>query len=126
MKLLLDQGTPLRTAARLRSAGWDVVHTHEIGLAAASDEVILLRAKTEGRVVVTLDADFHQLLANTNAQQPSVVRVRIEGLNHEAMTGLLQRELTIREPLLESGVAISITERGVRLRKLPLPKSTEH
>lgn len=105
MKLLLDQGTPLRTAARLRSAGWDVVHTHEIGLAAASDKVILLRAKAEDRVVVTLDADFHQLLATTSAQQPSVVRIRIEGLNHEVMTALLQRELTIREPMLKAGVS---------------------
>lgn len=122
MKLLRDQGAPLRTAARLRSAGWDVVHTREIGLAAASDEVILLRAKAESRSVVTLDADFHQLLATSNAQHPSVVRVRIEGLNHEAMAGLLQRELSIREPMLNAGVAIPITERGVRLRKLPLPK----
>lgn len=42
------------------------------------------------------------------------------------MADLLQRELSIREPMLKAGVAISITERGVRLRKLPLPKSTEH
>jgi predicted nuclease of predicted toxin-antitoxin system len=46
----------------------------------ASDAVILDYAREEGRVIVTLDADFHTLLALTGATFPSVVRVRIEGL----------------------------------------------
>jgi len=40
MKLLLDQGTPRSSAALLRQAGFDVVHTGEIGLADAPDEEI--------------------------------------------------------------------------------------
>jgi Domain of unknown function (DUF5615) len=47
----------------LRQAGFDAVHTGEIGLAEAPDEEILRRASLEDRVVVTLDADFHALLA---------------------------------------------------------------
>lgn len=120
MKLLLDQGTPLRTAARLRAAGWDFVHTREVGLADAQDETIIIRAYAEGRSVVTLDADFHQILAATSAVQPSVIRIRIEGLSYDSLADLLQRELTIRKDLLLAGCAISINKRGVRIRKLPL------
>ena len=47
MKLLLDQGTPRSSAALLRQAGFDAVHTGEIGLAEAPDEEILRRASLE-------------------------------------------------------------------------------
>ena len=41
MKLLLDQGLPRSAAGLLRNAGFDAVHTGEIGLARAEDAVIL-------------------------------------------------------------------------------------
>jgi predicted nuclease of predicted toxin-antitoxin system len=41
MKLLLDQGTPRSMAALLRRAGFDAVHTGEIGLAEVDDAEIL-------------------------------------------------------------------------------------
>jgi hypothetical protein len=50
MKLLLDQGTPRSSAALLRQAGFEAVHTGEIGLAEAPDEEILRRASLEDRV----------------------------------------------------------------------------
>jgi predicted nuclease of predicted toxin-antitoxin system len=63
MKLLLDQGTPRRTAAWLRQSGWDAVHTGEAGLSTAEDAQILEIARKQERVVVTLDADFHTMIA---------------------------------------------------------------
>lgn len=63
MKLLLDQGAPRSSAALLRASGLDTIHTGEVGLATAPDIAILQRGRAEGRVVVTLDADFHALLA---------------------------------------------------------------
>jgi len=39
MKRPLDQGSPRRTAALLRQAGVDAVHTAEIGLSIADIEV---------------------------------------------------------------------------------------
>jgi predicted nuclease of predicted toxin-antitoxin system len=76
MNLLLDQGIPRRTALLLRQAGIDAVHTGEIGYATAEDYEILARALNKGRVVITLDSDFHMLLAFSGAKLPSVVRVR--------------------------------------------------
>jgi predicted nuclease of predicted toxin-antitoxin system len=71
MKLLLDHGTPRSTAALLRKAGIETVHTAEIGMAKADDEEILHRASADDRTVVTLDADFHALLAcRTLANRP--------------------------------------------------------
>jgi predicted nuclease of predicted toxin-antitoxin system len=47
------------------------------------DADILAYGRQELRVVVTLDADFHTLLALSGARSPSVVRIRIEGLRGE-------------------------------------------
>ncbi|NJL40420.1 MAG: DUF5615 family PIN-like protein [Leptolyngbyaceae cyanobacterium RM2_2_4] len=74
MKLLLDQGLPRSAAALLCDAGIETVHVSEIGMAEAEDAEIIQRARKEERVVATLDADFHTLLALDEATSPSVMR----------------------------------------------------
>lgn len=78
MRLLLDQGLPRTAADLLHSAGMDAVHTGECGLATASDIAILEYTRAEDAIVVTLDADFHALMALSGATQPSVIRIRIK------------------------------------------------
>jgi predicted nuclease of predicted toxin-antitoxin system len=63
MRLLLDQGLPRSTVEYLRKFGFEADHVGELGMAAASDTKILDFAREEGCVVVTLDAEFHALLA---------------------------------------------------------------
>jgi predicted nuclease of predicted toxin-antitoxin system len=85
MKLLLDQGLPRSTVLHLSRADIEAVHVGEIGFATASDAKILEFALQNGNVVVTLDADFHALLAFSGADGPSVIRIRIEGLRGEEL-----------------------------------------
>jgi len=80
MKLLLDQGLPLSAAALLRDAGIDTIHVGEIGMSEAEDAETIQRAREQERVVATLDADFHTLLALGEATFPSVIRIRVERL----------------------------------------------
>ncbi len=80
MRLLLDQGLPRSAARFLREAGIDTVHVGEIGYSTAHDATILQRGQDEGRTVVTLDTDFHVILAISRATSPSIIRLRIEGL----------------------------------------------
>jgi predicted nuclease of predicted toxin-antitoxin system len=120
MKLLLDQGTPRTMAELLRRTGHDAVHTGEIGMAEAADVEILRRADAERRVVVTLDADFHALLALSQANRPSVVRVRIEGLGAREFVVLLQTVIAQCQQDLEAGAVVSVQEHQIRIRHLPL------
>jgi predicted nuclease of predicted toxin-antitoxin system len=69
---------------------------------------------------VTLDADFHTLLALSSASRPSVVRVRIEGLRSEALVALVVRVLDLCKTDLEAGVMAIVDEHSVRIRLLPL------
>jgi predicted nuclease of predicted toxin-antitoxin system len=120
MKLLLDQGLPRSTTLYLSKAGIEALHAGELGLAAAADAKILEFALREQRVVVTLDADFHALLSLSGASEPSVIRIRIEGLRAEALAALLLQVLSVCESDLEIGSMVTVTERGIRVRQLPL------
>jgi predicted nuclease of predicted toxin-antitoxin system len=120
MKLLLDQGTPRSAASILRDAGFDAIHTGEIGLAEAEDAEIIHKATLEDRIVVTLDADFHALLALSQAQKPSVIRIRVEGLRAEDFSLLVQYVLSQCEDDLEAGAMISVNQFQIRVRRLPV------
>ena len=61
MKLLLDQG--LLRSAPCCAMGVDAVHTGEIGSRRLRHQSWNTHGGREGRTVVTLDADFHMLLA---------------------------------------------------------------
>jgi predicted nuclease of predicted toxin-antitoxin system len=117
MRLLLDQGLPRSTVVHLRNLGIEAFHTGDRSLAAASDSEILEIGRQEGRIVVTLDADFHALLVLSG---PSVIRIRIEGLRAERLASLLANVLETCEDDLLRGAMASVTEHGIRVRRLPL------
>jgi predicted nuclease of predicted toxin-antitoxin system len=120
MKLLLDQGLPRCTVRHLAGRGIAAEHVGELGLARAADAQILDVARERQAVVITLDADFHALLATSHATSPSVVRIRIEGLNGERLASILVQVLTAAGAEIEAGAAVSVTERQVRVRLLPI------
>jgi len=123
-RLLLDQGLPRSTAKALEAiAEWDVVHVGERGLSRATDAEILDCARREQRVCVTLDADFHALLALSGAKAPSTIRVRIDGLGAEALATLLMQVWPQVASALAHGAAVTITPRSVRVRRLPIGAS---
>jgi len=71
-------------------------------------------------VLITLDADFHALLAIAGARAPSVVRIRIEGLRDRALADLIKRVLAAVGDDLQRGSAVTVTVSSIRLRALPL------
>jgi len=120
MKLLLDQGLPRSTVIYLQNYGIEAVHVGDRGLATASDSKILAFGHQEGMVVVTLDADFHTLLALSGLIGPSVIRIRIEGLRGEALARLLVSVLQVCSDDLLKGAMVSVSENGIRIRRLPV------
>jgi len=120
MKVLLDQNLSAGAAAILRSAGMDVLHAREVGLATAEDAEILQWSLAERRMIVTLDADFHALLASSGAVAPSVIRIRIEGLQDRELAILIKGVIDQVHADLLRGSAVTVTVTSVRVRALPL------
>ena len=120
ISILLDQGLPRSAASVLRDEGWDVLHTGDIGLSRSTDRQILEYARREKCVVVTLDSDFHTIIALTNASSPSVIRIRLEGLRGPDLASLIKRIWPKIEPQVKRGAMITVTESGIRSRNIPL------
>jgi predicted nuclease of predicted toxin-antitoxin system len=94
----------------LKKAGYECIHLSEVGMSRAEDAEILSWARKLDSVIVTLDSDFHAMLAVSGAKTPSVIRVRIQGFNAEAITGLRTVLGEFRSEL-STGCLISIKAR---------------
>ena len=120
MKFLLDNDLPVSTSSHLESHSHRAVHVGPIGLAQATDEQILEAARRNTQVVVTLDADFHTLLALAGATSPSVSRIRIEGLKAAAISIIVNTVSRDFKNELIAGAAITVDKRRIRCHMLPL------
>ena len=89
-------------------------------MASASDSSILKLAAVESRIIVTLDSDFHALLAVSVATKPSVIRIREEGLKGEALARIISAIALQHEGALLSGCVMSYQDGKIRHRSLPL------
>ena len=118
--ILLDQGLPRSAASLLRDEGWDVLHTGDIGLSRYTDIQILEFARNNQRVIITLDSDFHTILALENASTPSVIRIRLEGLRGHDLALLIKMIWAKIEPQVKKGAMVTVTESGIRIRNIPL------
>lgn len=122
IKILLDQGLPRSTAGLLRERGWDVEHVSERDMSRAEDAAILLVARQEQRVVVTLDADFHTSLAVAGATGPSVLRIRMQGLKADQVATLIERVLTLASDELRQGAMVTVADAKIHIKRLPITK----
>jgi len=120
IRLLLDQGLPRSTAGELQARCIDAVHAADIGLDRASDSDIMRTARSRKEIIVTLDADFHLLLALSGADSPSVIRIRREGLRGPEIAALVEQVLAQVGEQLDQGAMVTVTERNIRLHHLPV------
>lgn len=98
----------------------DAVHVGELSMAHSKDLEILQLAAHDNRILITLDADFHAMLAASGASRPSVIRIREEGLKGPA---ICQHIIALRDQFaesLEKGCVLTATLTQARLRLLPI------
>jgi predicted nuclease of predicted toxin-antitoxin system len=120
MRFLADVGVSRTSAAELRRRGHEVVHLSEERLHRLPDDEILRLAQREGRVILTFDLDFGDLLAAGAFSLPSVIIFRLQDQTPAAVTPKLLNLLSERERDLAEGAIVIVEERRYRLRHLPI------
>ena len=107
-------------AAALNRAGHDALHWFDVGVPGAPDTEIMAWAQHNGRVVITHDLDFGDLLAATGAHGPSVIQVRAGKLVTDELAALLLAALGGLAADLDRGALVSLDTRRRRVRLLPI------
>jgi predicted nuclease of predicted toxin-antitoxin system len=120
MRFLLDMGLARSTARHLRQQGHDAVHLRDQGLQRLSDEEIIAKAQSERRVILTHDLDFGRIIALSLSNFPSAITFRLSSMRPEHVNHYLDTVLDRFADQLERGALISVTERAIRVRPLPV------
>jgi predicted nuclease of predicted toxin-antitoxin system len=122
MRFLTDVGASRTTAEELRSHGHDVLHLSELGLHRLPDDQILTRAREEGRIVITFDLDFGDLLAAGGYSLPSVILFRLHNPAPLSVNSKLLEIISERGEDLERGAIVIVEDQRYRLRRLPIQR----
>ncbi|PWU01674.1 MAG: hypothetical protein C5B51_22285 [Terriglobia bacterium] len=116
MKFLLDENLSELHAKTLRSMGHDVVSVVELGLSGADDLDVRDAAIEQARILVTLDADFANILRYPPANTPGVVRLRLHPAVEEAIDTMLRYAIPRLAGINLSGKLAVVDERKIRIR----------
>ena len=121
MRFLLDENQSPRIADRLAEAGHDAVHVRDLDLRTSPDDEVLAAAHEAGRVVISADTDFSELLATSNAGGPSILLLRRqEQRRADEIAALILANLDDVADDLRSGAVVVLDDERIRIRSLPL------
>lgn len=106
MKLLFDENLSPRLAMRLANLFPDSKHVREIGLQAADDPLVWEYARLNGFLIVSKDADMHDL-SLLFGNPPKVIWLRLGNCSTAQAESLLRREFeAIRAFYLDDTVSL--------------------
>lgn len=116
MKLLLDQDVYQITAKFLFEQGHDVLLASELALEEASDESLLKTAQEKGRILLTRDRDYGNLVFVKGAGK-GVIYLRILPKNINLIHQELSRVLQVYSQKELVGSFVVIQASGHRFRR---------
>lgn len=108
MKFLVDAQLPRSFANWLNEAGHDALHTLDLPRKNLTpDHEIIARAKQDGRIVVSKDADFVQSFMITG--EPLLLLISTGNINNTELEKLLRANLSSIEAAFASSRFVEIT-----------------
>jgi predicted nuclease of predicted toxin-antitoxin system len=108
MKFLVDAQLPRRFANWLNEAGHDALHTLDLPHKnLTTDSEVIVRAKRDGRIVVSKDADFVQTFLITG--EPQLLLISTGNISNAALEKLLRANLSGIETAFATSRYVEIT-----------------
>lgn len=116
MKLFLDENLSPQHASELRAEGYDAIAVLEAGLSGATDEQVLRFAVDKGRVVVTLDADFANVMRFPPDRTLGVVRLKVHPATEDRIRQAIRRALMFLHNVEMAGRLAVVDDEKIRIR----------
>ncbi|MFZ4656939.1 MAG: DUF5615 family PIN-like protein [Caldilineaceae bacterium] len=117
MQFLANENFPIASVRILRNAGHNVVAIIEDN-PGIDDATILAQAVAEGRIILTFDSDYGNLIFRDGLPAAAVIYLRYEPLSPQEPAFHILRLLTIEELALPDRFTVVDRE---RTRQRPLP-----
>lgn len=121
LRLLADENVAAPLVRALRDAGMDVIYIAESASGITDDEVLEM-ARHEGRLLLTEDKDFGELVFRMKRDLPEVVMLRLPIAQGEAHWTRLSAVLERYSDKL-NGCFTVVEQNRVRFRPLPNEES---
>ena len=112
MNILCDQCVNRDVVFALRKAGFNIVHTSEIGLSRASDEVVFRYAQRTRRILLTFDHDFGNITQFPIRNSQGIVLIYTADMDRQM---IIDRTMYVFQCLLKNRYAsgqLFIIEKG--------------
>jgi predicted nuclease of predicted toxin-antitoxin system len=123
MRFLADMGVDQRVVDWLRAQGHDAVHLREQGLQRLPDADVFAKAIAEGRIILTFDLDFGEILALSGGTVVSVILFRLNNTRTPFVQQRLAAVLAAAADALAKGAIIVVEDGRHRVRDLPISPS---
>jgi predicted nuclease of predicted toxin-antitoxin system len=125
MKVLIDLNLTPRWVELLAGAGIEAVHWAKVGSKSTPDPGILTYAAKNDFVLLSHDLDLNAILAVSQGGKPSVIQVKVQDPNPDAVGALVVAAFRVAGAEMEKGVLAVIDAPQKRLRMLPLLERKE-
>lgn len=116
MKIFFDENISPLHARELRADGYNALAVLEAGLSGASDERVLDFAIQEGRILLTLDSDFANVLRFPAENTPGLVRLRLRRPTEQAIRDTLRKALLLLKNVDLCGRLAIVEPNKIRIR----------
>ena len=120
LRFLVDMNLSSKIVTSLQQQGWDVLRVSQVLPMDTEDSEILKFARQYNRVIITQDLDFSSLLALGGYEKPSLITFRLSVPDSETITRKLLYLVPRIEDRLAGGCAVTVDDRRVRVRRLPI------
>jgi predicted nuclease of predicted toxin-antitoxin system len=116
MRFLADENISRLVIERIRAAGFDVMSISAT-LSGASDNDVLVTADREGRILITEDRDFGELVVRQRLGVLGIIMLELDRLSNVAEAEIVVRVVSTHRDKLHDNLLV-IEPGRVRIRPL--------
>lgn len=117
MRFLADMGVSRSVVASLRANGHDAVHLLDLGLERLADSDVFSLAAHEGRILLTFDLDFGEIVAIEKDRAVGVVLFRLQNARVTRVRDRLMTCLAEAAAALEDSAIVVVEDSRLRIRR---------